>query len=101
MNPLEQVGMYLQRLEKRLRWTALTRGLAVLTAAALIATVLIVYATNRYAFSEGSLLGGRFALFLCLALALGFGIVIPLLRLNRNRAARLAEARVPEFKERL
>ena len=101
MNPLDGVNAYLKSLEARLRWTALTRGFAVVAISALVATVLLVIAINSWAFSEQSLFTARVLLFLCLAIAIAFGLAIPLTRLNRRRVARLAEARVPAFGERL
>src|SRR5207249_4736765 len=47
------------------------------------------------------LLASRTALFLALALALGAGLLVPLLRLNRRRAAREVENKFPEFEQRL
>ncbi len=101
MNPLEQVNGYLRTLESRLRWTALSRGFAAIAIAALAATVVLVVAINSYAFSEPSLRVARVLLFLCVAIAIAVGLAIPLTRLNRRRAARLAEARVPDFNQRL
>jgi hypothetical protein len=75
--------------------------LAAVALAALLATVLLVLYTNAYAFSEWSLRVARPLLFLCLALAISFGLIVPLLRLNRKRAARHVETAVPQFEERL
>src|SRR4051794_39036676 len=101
MNPLDQVNAYLRSLESRLRWTAVSRGMAAMTVAALLATIVLVIVINSYAFSEPSLRIARILLFLCVAAAITFGLAIPLSRLNRRRTARLAEERVPEFGERL
>ena len=43
----------------------------------------------------------RILLFISVATAIAFGLVIPLLRLNRRNAARRAEREFPEFQERL
>jgi len=101
MNPLEQLNSYLHRLESRLRVGTLTKGLAVVGASALFATILLVLITNARAFSAGSMTGARVVLFVVLAIALGFGLLFPLMRLNRNRAARRAEDVFPEFEQRL
>jgi hypothetical protein len=101
VNPLEQVNGYLRALEQRLRWGAITRGAAVTSFAALIATVLLVLYTNAYAFSDSSLLTARVLLVICLALAIGFGLVLPIITLNRRRAAKRAETAIPEFEARL
>ena len=101
MNPLEQVNSYLQMLERRLRWGAVARGAAVLAVAALLATVLLVLYTNAYAFSDSSLRIARVLLAVSLALAAGFGLILPIMSLNQRRAARRAESAVPEFDARL
>ncbi|MEJ7608198.1 MAG: hypothetical protein WKF37_18510 [Bryobacteraceae bacterium] len=99
MNPLEQVNNYLKRLERRLRWTAFSRGTAVTFMAALLITVVLVLYTNSQAFSEASLRGSA-SLFFVVAIAMAFGARNPLLRLNRKRAAKAAENAAP-FNERL
>src|SRR4051812_35000681 len=101
MNPLDQVNGYLKSLESRLRWTALSRGFAAMAVVALLATVVLVVVINSYAFSEPSLRVARVLLFLSVGCAVAFGLAIPLTRLNRRRTARVAEARVPEFGQRL
>src|SRR5712692_5163720 len=101
MNPLDRLSEYLRSIEKRLRVLTWTRGAAIAAGAALISTVILVMIANAYAFSSSSLLASRTALFLALALALGAGLLVPLLRLNRRRAAREAENKFPEFEQRL
>src|SRR5690349_527158 len=101
MNALDQLNAYLERLEKRLRLSAFSKGTSIVTIAALVMTVLLVWIINRYAFSPASLLWARILLFLSVATAISFGLVIPLLGLNRRNAARRAEERFPEFQERL
>jgi hypothetical protein len=101
VNPLEQVHGYLLALERRLRWGAITRGAAITSLAALFATVLLVLYANANAFSESSLRIARVLLVISLALAAGFGLLVPIMRLNRRWAARRAENAVPEFDARL
>ena len=101
MNALDQLHAYLARLEARMRLFSVSRGAAIVAAAALIATVILVMITNSFAFSTRSLFYARVLLFLCLATAVAFALVIPLLRLNRRAAARSAERRFPEFEQRL
>src|SRR5262249_48695507 len=101
MNPLDRLSEYLRAVERRLRWLTWTRGMAVAAGVALIATVVLVMIANAYAFSPSSLLASRTLLFLSLALALGAGLLIPLLRLNARRAARKAEEKFPGFEQRL
>ena len=54
MNSLDRLSGYLDALERRLRWLALTRGAAVTALAALGLTVLAVLAANGFAFSGGA-----------------------------------------------
>jgi hypothetical protein len=101
MSPLDQLNTYLQRLESRLRLSALSKGTSLVTVSALVITVILVWIINRYAFSSTSLLIARILLFISVATAIAFGLVIPLLRMNRRNAARSAEREFPEFQERL
>ena len=101
MNALDQLNGYLQRLEKRLRFLAVSKGTSLVTVSALVITVFLVWIINRYAFSPASLLWARILLFLSIAVAIAFGLVIPLLNLNRRNAARSAEKKFPGFQERL
>lgn len=101
MSPLDQLNAYLQRLESRLRFSALSKGTSLVTVSALVITVLLVWIINRYAFSSTSLLWARILLFVSVATAIAFGLVIPLLNMNRRNAARRAERQFPDFQERL
>ena len=101
MNPLPGLTDYLGRVERRLRVTAFTKGAAITAAAALVFTVLAVLLANAFAFSDPSVAGARVFLFVAVALAVGAGLVFPLLRLNRRNAARETERKFPEFEERL
>ena len=101
MNAIDQLNSYLQRLEKRLRFMAVSKGTSLVTVSALVITVVLVWIINRYAFSPASLLWARILLFLSVATAIAFGLVIPLLNLNRRNTARKAEEKFPEFQERL
>ena len=101
MNALDQLNAYLRRLESRLRLLALSKGSSLVAVSALLVTVALVWITNRYAFSSGSLIVARIFLFLSVATAIAFGLVNPLLRLNRRKAARSAEKKFPDFQERL
>jgi hypothetical protein len=101
MSAREQLNAYMDGLERRLRLGAILRGAAVLIAAALAATVVLVLIINRFAFSGGSLTGARGILILTLALLSAFALVIPLWRLNRRTAAGKAESAFPQFQQRL
>ena len=98
MNPLTGLTDYLGRVERRLRVLAVTKGAAITAAAALIFTVLAVLLANAFAFSDPSVTCARVLLFVALALALGVGLVVPLLRLNRRNAARETERNSPNSK---
>jgi hypothetical protein len=102
MNPLLGLTEYLRNLERNLRLLAYSRGAALIGGAALIFTVILVMIANyAFAFSGPSVFWSRIVLFLALAVALGAGLIVPLLRLNRRWAARQAEHKFPEFQERL
>ena len=97
----DQLNSYIQELERRLRLGAMFRGAAILTSVALAATVVLVLITNALAFSRWSITSARVALLFALVLAVTFGIALPLIALNRRRAARQAEEMFPEFQQRL
>ena len=101
MSSREQLHAYIAQLEKRLRWSTLLRGLAILTGSALVATLLLVTIANARAFSQGSVTAGRFALVLVLAVAASAGLALPLRRLTRRRAIGTAESAFPQFQQRL
>ena len=95
MNPLEGLAQYLDRLERRLRLFAWTRGAAAVVGAALILTVAIVGVADVVAFSPSGLILGRFVLFLGIGAAIAVGLVVPLMRMNRRRAAQEVEQQPP------
>ncbi|MBV9506659.1 MAG: hypothetical protein JO323_16830, partial [Acidobacteriia bacterium] len=101
MRPLDRLSEYLGAVERRLRLMAVTRGLAATAGAALVLTLAAVLVANYFAFSTPSVTGARLLLFLGLAFAIAAALVLPIMRLNRRRAAREAETRYPEFQERL
>src|SRR5271156_3488478 len=101
MSLREQLHAYIARLEQRLRWSALLRGLAILTGSALAATLVLVSIANALAFSNGSVTAARFGLILILAIAAAAGLAWPLRRLTRRRAIGTAESVFPQFELRL
>jgi hypothetical protein len=101
MSIRDQLNSYIKQLEKRLRLGAAVRGAAILTSVALLATVLLVLVINAFAFSRWSVTSARVVLIFALALAVSFGMAIPLRTLTRRRAARQAEAMFPAFQQRL
>ncbi len=101
MTARDQLNFYLAGLERRLRLGTALRGAAVLAAAALASTVVLVLIINKLAFSSGSLTGARLVLIVTLGSCAALGLGIPLWQLNRRRAARKAESAFPQFDERL
>jgi len=97
MSPLDQLNAYLKRLESRLRFSALSKGTSLVTVSALVVTVVLVWIINRYAFSSTSLLWARILLLFSVATAIAFGLVIPLLRMNRRNAGPQRRTRIPRF----
>ena len=101
MRSRSRLDAYIQGLQGRLRLGAALRGAAILTSAALVATVVLVLITNHFAFSSVSLTSARIALFVALAFTMGFGLAVPLYGLDRRRAVGKAETTFPEFQQRL
>jgi hypothetical protein len=101
MNTRDQLNHYLSGLETRLRWLTVAKGIAIALGVALAATLAMVWFTNAQAFSSTSITIARVVLFLALAAALGFALVLPLLALNQRRTANRAESTFPEFNQRL
>ena len=101
MTARQQLNTYIEQLQRRLRIRAFLRGAAVLALSALVATVVLVFITNALAFSSASLTSARIILLLVLAACIAFACALPLMRLDRRRSAREAEAVVPDFNQRL
>jgi hypothetical protein len=101
MNTRDQLNHYLRGLETRLRWLTVSKGIAIALGVALGATLAMVWFTNALAFSNTSITIARVVLFLALATALGFALVLPLMRLNRQKTVKRAESTFPEFNQRL
>ncbi len=101
MNTRDQLNHYLRGLETRLRWLTVSKGVAIALGVALGATLAMVWFTNALAFSDTSITIARVVLFLALAAALGFALVLPLLRLNQHKTVKSAESTFPEFNQRL
>ena len=101
MSRREQLNRYIAQVQQRLRLDAGVRGAALVAAVALVATVLLTLILNHYAFPEHALTPARLALLAILCAAVGFGLALPLLRLDRSRSIRQAEATFPELDQRL
>src|SRR5690242_3109302 len=101
MTALEQLNAYLRKLELRMRLLAATRGAAIIAVCAVVLTAFLAWLCNRFAFAGRIVLPVRIALYLSVAAAICFGLVIPLLRLNRRWVAKHAENHLTGFDERL
>ncbi len=101
MSARDQLNSYIVQIERRLRLGAAVRGAAILASAALAATVILVLLANLFAFASWSIISARFLLVCALVYAAAFAVALPLLRLNRRRAAASAESAFPDFKQRL
>jgi hypothetical protein len=101
MTALEQLNAYLRKLELRMRLLAAARGAAIIAGSAALLTAVLAWLCNRFAFAGGVVLPVRIVLYLSVAAAIVFGLVMPLLRLNRRWIAHHAEARLQGFDQRL
>jgi hypothetical protein len=101
MSRREQLNLYIEQVQQRLRLDAGVRGAAVVGAVALVATVLLTLALNAYAFPEHALTPARLVLLATVAAAAGFGLALPWLRLNRKRSIHRAEVVFPQLDQRL
>ena len=101
MTALDQLNAYLRRLELRMRLLAATRGAAIIALSAVLLTAILAWLCNRFAFADRVVLPVRIVLYLSVAAAICFGLVIPLLRLNRRWVARRAERQMNGFDQRL
>ncbi|HXJ41751.1 MAG TPA: hypothetical protein VNH18_20915, partial [Bryobacteraceae bacterium] len=101
MNPLESLSQYLDRLEQRLRWITWTRGAAAIAGVALMLTLVVVGVLIWATFTPSTLVAGRFVLFVGIGAAVAVALVVPLLRMNRRRAAQEVEHKHPGFDQRL
>jgi hypothetical protein len=101
MTTRDHLDSYIKQLQRRLRIGAVLRGTAVFTSVALAATVVLVLVANHFAFASWTLTSSRVVLLLSLALAIGFGLAVPLYGMNPRRTAGKAEAVFPQFEQRL
>jgi hypothetical protein len=101
LSAIEELRSYARRLQGRFRLGVMARGAAALAAIALLATVGLVVMSSHFAFSSASLLSARLILLTALGLAAAFGLAIPLWRWSQRLWVRRAEARFPQFGQRL
>src|ERR1700735_2954867 len=101
MSRQNELNLYIRRVQERLRLGAWVRGAAILMAAALFTTLVLVVILNAYAFPGRGMTGARLALVVVLGLTGGFAVAWPVVRLNRRRSVATAEAASPELEQRL
>ena len=95
MNTRDHLDSYIKHLQRRLRIGAVLRGSAVFTSVALAVTVVLVLLANHFAFASWTLTSSRVVLLVSLALAIGFGLAVPLYGMNPRRTASTARGRWP------
>ena len=101
MSRQNELNLYIRRVQERLRLGAWVRGAAILMAAALFTTLVLVVILNKYAFPGRGMTGARIGLIAVLALTGAFAVAWPVMRLNRRRSVATAEAASPELEQRL
>jgi len=101
MSKQRELNSYITKLLQRLRLRVWSIGFASLIGTALLTTVVLVFLLNHYAFPANGIKGARLALVVALMIAVGLGLVIPLLQLNANRAVRKAESLHADLQQRL
>ena len=79
MNPVTGLAQYLDRLERRLRLFAWTRGAAATAGVALLLTAIIVGALMGSAFTPSSLLWSRVLLFLGIGAVVAVALIVPVI----------------------
>jgi len=97
MSKRNELNLYIERMQQRLRLDAGVRGAAVIAAVALTTTIILTLILNAYAFPERGLTPARVALYAIVAIAIGAALAWPLWRMSRARAVARSEATFPEF----
>src|SRR5260370_7481072 len=101
MNTRDHLDSYIKHLQRRLRIGAVLRGSAVFVSVARAVTVILVLLANHFAFASWTLTSSRVVLLVSLALAIGFGLAVPLYGMSPRRTATKAETAFPQFEQRL
>src|SRR5260370_7334555 len=96
MNTRDHLDSYIKHLQRRLRIGAVLRGSAVFTSVALAVTVILVLLANHFAFASWTLTGSRVVLLVSLALAIGFGLAVPLYGINPRPTAAKPQTSFPQ-----
>ena len=101
MRPLDELNAYLDRVQRRLRTGTALRGVLLLAAVALAATLVLVAALNPLACASGPVTVARLLLWAAMAAVAVLALWRPIKRLNRFVAARRTEQTFPDFQQRL
>jgi hypothetical protein len=101
VSAIEDLRSYAKQLRDRFRLGVAARGTAILSAIALLATIVLTVIISRFAFTSGSIWSARVVLLLALGAAATFGLAIPLWHWSRQWWARRAERTFPQFEQRL
>ncbi|WP_035957885.1 hypothetical protein [Bryobacter aggregatus] len=97
----EYLNRYVERVKRRLLASAVLKGLAIAAMVALLMTVLLVAVNYRLDVQAENWNWSRALLFLSIAAAITFGIALPVMLINRRRAAQKVEQTVPGLDQRL
>jgi hypothetical protein len=100
MSARERFLEYLGAVERRLQLRSLGVGLAVVAGLLLAVTLAGAWLGVRWAFDARLMLAVRVALVLAAGAGLALAVAAPLLRINRRRAAELAERKLDGLQER-
>lgn len=100
MSARERFLEYLAAVERRLRLRVLGLGLAVVAGLLLAWTLLGAWLGLRWAFDARLMLALRVALVVAAGAGLALAVAAPVLRINRKRAAELAERKLEGLQER-
>jgi len=101
MNPVDGLVQYLDRVHRRIRLFAWAKGSAIVAGTAPALTLALAAFLAWTVFTPTALVACRTLLFLGIAAAVGFALVIPLLRLSRRGVIRILEHKCHAFEQRL
>jgi len=101
LSPTWTLQEYVRRVQRRLQARTASRGIGLTIGVALLLTVLCVYIANEFAFSDGSVIGGRAVLFGAIFAVIVLALWRPLRELGVKKAVDHAEREVPAFDGRI
>lgn len=101
LSPAWSLQDYVRRIQWRLRARTASRGIGLTVGVAVALTVLCVATANEFAFSDGSVIGGRTILFGAIIAVIILALWRPLRGLGIKNAAGHAEREIPAFDGRI